>query len=78
VPEISRFFGMVVTMYYNDHDPPHFHVRYGKRKALMGIRPLEMLARNLPPKALDLVGEWACQHESELMADWDLHVLICR
>ena len=41
MPEISRFFGMVMAMYYNDHAPPHFHVRYGKQKAVIGIDPVQ-------------------------------------
>ncbi|RAQ38769.1 transcriptional regulator, partial [Arthrospira sp. O9.13F] len=43
MPEISRFFGMVITMYYNDHAPPHFHVRYGQQKALITIETLTLL-----------------------------------
>ncbi len=43
MPEISRFFGMVIAMYYNDHAPPHFHVRYGKQKAVVGIEPVVVL-----------------------------------
>jgi len=59
-------------MYYNDHAPPHFHVRYGKQKATVGIGPLGVLAGRLTPKALALVLEWAAQHQAELLADWDL------
>jgi len=72
MPEISRFFGMVVAMYYNDHAPPHFHVRYGKQKALMGLNPVELLEGKLSPKARTLVFEWAQGHHNELMADWEL------
>ena len=43
MPEISRFFGMIVTMYYNDHPPPHFHVRYNQQKAIISIETLEIL-----------------------------------
>ena len=72
MPEISRFFGMVVAMYYNDHAPPHFHVRYGQQKAVIGIDPPAMLAGRLSPKARTLVLEWAALHQTELMADWEL------
>ena len=51
MPEISRFFGMVIAMYNNDHAPPHFHVRYGKQKAMIGIDPVELLHGKLSPKA---------------------------
>jgi hypothetical protein len=72
MPEISRFFGMVIAMYYNDHAPPHFHVRYGKQKAVIGIDPVELLEGKLSPKAKSLVLEWAEAHQAELIADWDL------
>ena len=51
MPEISRFFGMVIAMYYNDHAPPHFPVRYGRQKAVIGIDPIALLAGRLSPKA---------------------------
>ena len=70
MPEISRFFGIVITMYYNDHAPPHFHARYGRRKAVVEIESLRLLAGQLPPRALGLVMEWATIHRQELMADW--------
>lgn len=72
MPEISRFFGMVIAMYYNDHAPPHFHVRYGKQKAVIGIDPVELLEGTLSRKAKSLVLEWATEHQAELMADWEL------
>ena len=72
MPEISRFFGMVIAMYYNDHAPPHFHVRYGKQKAVIGIDPMELLAGKLSRRVLGLALEWGELHQEELMADWDL------
>jgi hypothetical protein len=72
MPEISRFFGMVIAMYYNDHAPPHFHVRYGEQKAVVGIDPLAVLAGGLSPRARALVLEWAAQYQAELLADWEL------
>jgi hypothetical protein len=72
MPEISRFFGMVITMYYNDHAPPHFHVRYGQQKALITIETLTLLEGKLQPRALGLVIEWAALYQSELMENWEL------
>ena len=72
MPEVSRFFGMVIAMYYNDHAPPHFHVRYAKQKAVVGINPVELLEGTLSPNARALVFEWANMHQDELMSDWDL------
>ena len=72
MPELSRFFGIVVSMHYNDHAPPHFHVRYGGRKALVAIESLTVLRGRLSPRALGLVMEWAAIHTEELMEDWNL------
>lgn len=72
MPEISRFFGLVVTMNYNDHAPPHFHVRYGSQKALIDIDNLAVLRGQLSPRLLGLVVEWASLHRMELLADWEL------
>lgn len=49
MPEISRFFGIIITMYYNDHTPPHFHVRYGGQKALISIENFTVLEGKLKP-----------------------------
>ena len=59
-------------MYYNEHNPPHFHVRYGDHKAEIEIQTLSVLAGKLPPRALGLVIEWAIQHQDELLNDWEL------
>ncbi len=56
MPVISRFFGLVVAMYYNDHDPPHFHVRYGDHQALVAISDLRILAGGLPPRSFSIGG----------------------
>jgi Domain of unknown function (DUF4160) len=72
MPEISRFLGIIVAMYYNEHNPPHFHARYGDHKIEIAIKTLSILAGKLPPKALGLVMEWATQHQDELMIDWEL------
>ncbi len=71
MPELSRFFGIVVTMYYDDHAPPHFHVRYSGRKAVVSIQPLEVLRGKLPSRALALVNEWAALHRVELKENWE-------
>jgi len=71
MPELSRFFGIVVTMYYDDHAPPHFHVRYSGQKAVFSIEPLDVLRGRLPPRALGLVVEWASLHRVELEDNWE-------
>jgi hypothetical protein len=72
VPEISRFLGIIIAMYYNEHNPPHFHARYGEFKIEISIKTLSVLAGKLPPRAMGLVMEWASQHQDDLMADWEL------
>ncbi len=72
MPEISRFLGIIIAMNYNDHAPPHFHVRYSGYKALMGIQSLALIEGRLPPRVLGLVTEWAAGHQAELMQDWEL------
>lgn len=71
MPEVSRFFGIVIGMYYDEHNPPHFHARYGKESAAVEIRTLRVLEGKLPSRALGLVIEWASQHQDELMANWE-------
>lgn len=72
MPTISRFFGIVITMYYSEHPPPHFHVRYGEHRALVSIDGLHVLFGELPPRVLGLVVEWASQHVPELRTNWEL------
>lgn len=71
MPEISRFYGIVVYMFFNEHYPAHFHVQYGEHSAVIGIETLSVLRGDLPPRALGLIMEWAALHQSELQADWE-------
>jgi hypothetical protein len=72
MPEICRFFGIIIAMFYDDHNPPHFHARYGEYKASIRIDDFAVLDGYLPPRALGLVMEWADIHKKELTADWIL------
>ena len=72
MPEISRFFGIVVVMYYREHPPPHFHAKYGGQTGVFSIADLELIEGRLPRRAISLVLEWAFEHRDELMADWEL------
>lgn len=71
MPEISRFYGIVIRMYFDDHNPPHFHAAYGGKEALVNINTLAVFAGELSPRATGLVAEWASLHEDELMAAWE-------
>ena len=72
MPEISRFFGIIITMNYNDHPPPHFHVRYSGQKAIIAIPSLTLLRGRLSPRVFGMVMEWATLHQTELLENWDL------
>ena len=70
MPKLSEFFGIAIYMYWGDHGPPHFHVRYAGHKASISIADLSLVAGSLPPRALALVVEWAGLHREELQVAW--------
>ena len=72
MPEISRFLGIIISMNYNDHAPPHFHARYGGDQAIIEIETLHVLGGRLSPRVMGLVVEWALLHRDELLEDWRL------
>ncbi|MBK8551696.1 MAG: DUF4160 domain-containing protein [Ignavibacteria bacterium] len=72
MPQISRFFGIIISMYYNDHNPPHFHARYGEFESLISIDNFSILEGNLPSRALSLVIEWAKINKDLLNDNWVL------
>ena len=71
MPEISRFLGIVIRMYFNDHNPPHFHVEYNEFEASVVIETLGMMEGRLPARVLSLVVEWASLHQIELLENWE-------
>jgi hypothetical protein len=70
MPTISRFLGIVISMCYDDHSPPHFHVKYAEHKARVTIDTLEIHEGQLPRRAFALVLEWAALHRAELWTNW--------
>jgi len=72
MPEISRFFGIIIAVFYDDHNPPHFHARYAGQKVAIEIETLKVLDGKISPRALGLVVEWAILHKEELVKDWAL------
>jgi hypothetical protein len=67
---ISRFFGIIISMYYDDHSPPHFQVKYAENKARVTIDTLEIHEGQLPRRVFALVLEWAALHRAELWENW--------
>ncbi|MDI6733280.1 MAG: DUF4160 domain-containing protein [Planctomycetota bacterium] len=72
MPEICRFFGIIIALYYNDHEPPHFHAKYGEQVSAFSISELKLIEGSLPKRIISLVLEWAFEHREELMQDWNL------
>ena len=72
MPEIALFLGIRVTMYYDDHNPPHFHAEYAGRKALIDIQEGYVIRGGLPNRQLKYVLAWTELHRDELMQNWEL------
>jgi hypothetical protein len=70
VPTISRFYGIDIFMWFNDHEPPHFHARYGAYEAKIAIESGEVLSGELPGRALKLVRKWQSVSKPALMRNW--------
>ncbi len=70
--EISRFYGIVVRMYHNDHSPPHFHARYAELRASINVETGGVIRGKMPRRALALIQKWRLIHKKELLADWSL------
>ena len=74
MPEISRFYGIIIRMYSGDHPPPHFHAIYGEHEAFVEIETGHILYGYIPSTALRMVQTWTEQHRAELRDLWDLAV----
>ena len=72
MPEISRFLGIVIAMYYKEHGVPHFHAKYGEFRGALSIEDLKLIEGSLPKRVRSLVLEWAFEHREELAENWDL------
>jgi hypothetical protein len=66
MPEVSRFYGIIIRIFFGDHPPPHFHAVYGEHSAKVDIETLSVFEGRLPARALGLVIEWATLHQAEL------------
>jgi hypothetical protein len=72
LPELTRFFGIIISMYYNDHSPPHFHAKYVDMQVSIRIEDGVVIDGSLGARALRLVEEWRILHKAELLDDWSL------
>ncbi len=71
MPEICRFYGIVIFMNYNEHDPPHFHARYQDQQVSIEIKT-GIVTGKMSRRALRMLFEWSERHQEELMRNWDL------
>lgn len=71
MPVVSRFYGIVIKLYFREHGVPHFHALYGEHNAVFAIDTVEMIEGDLPNRARRLVTEWAQQYQGELRRMWE-------
>lgn len=71
MPKVSSFYGIIIMMFYDEHNPPHFHVKYGEFNAQIRISDFGIMNGKLPSKALALTIEWAAEHQKELTDNWN-------
>lgn len=77
MPEISRFYGIVIKMFFKpkEHDPSHIHALYGEYVGIFDLKTLRMAEGDLPKKAQELVGDWLVQHQNELIEMWESQLI---
>ena len=71
MPEVARFYGIIIKLFFGDHPPPHFHAVYDEFVGLFDINTLEMFEGDLPNQARKLVREWAEANQAELLDMWN-------
>jgi hypothetical protein len=71
MPEVARFYGIIIKVFFGDHPPPHFHAVYGEYNALISIESLEIIEGDLPKRAQSLVMDWASLYQSDLLKMWE-------
>ena len=72
MPEISKFFGIIISLYWRDHNPPHIHAEYARNKALIDIQNACIIRGFLPNRQLKIVLAWCVMYQDELMQNWEL------
>jgi hypothetical protein len=70
MPEISRFLGIIIKMFFDDHAPPHLHAYYQNSMATFSIKTGQMIDGKFPPKQAAFVTAWTLLHQKELMDNW--------
>jgi len=70
VPEVARFYGIVIKIFFGDHPPPHFHALYGEYVGVFSIESMEIIEGDLPERARKLVTEWGAEYRQDLLTMW--------
>lgn len=70
MPEVSRFYDIIITMYVSDHNPPHFHVRYKEYRSVVVIEERHIIGK-IPVRVMRLVLKWLDLHKEELLDNWN-------
>ena len=71
MPQVALFLGISISMYYNEHNPPHFHAEYNGKEAEILINPVSLRSGSLPNRVFGLVVEWAQLYQQELLDNWE-------
>jgi len=71
MPVVTRFYGIIIKMYFSEHPPPHFHALYGEHNGVFDLNSLEMIEGDMPNRAVKMIKEWANKYKSELLNIWD-------
>jgi hypothetical protein len=72
MPEITRFYGIIIKMFFDDHNPPHIHALYGEYNSLINIATGKEIQGDLPRDALNLISKWLKKHREKLLAMWQI------
>jgi Domain of unknown function (DUF4160) len=72
MPQISSFYGIVIMMFFTDHQPPHFHAKYAEYMAQIKISDFSIIEGKMPKTALKLIKQWGVEHKTELEKNWNL------
>jgi Domain of unknown function (DUF4160) len=70
MPTVAYFYGIAISMYFGDHNPPHFHAKYGDSRAVVRLSDGEIISGSLPPTARRMVRDWALARKAELAENW--------
>lgn len=72
MPTISIFYGILIKMLFDDHNPPHFHAEYGEYELVVTINPIKIIKGDAPKRVNSMILEWTALHQEELLQDWEL------